>query len=93
MSEYPEYIERKAVMKIIDDRSLDTNNNAIDIIRSAVRKLPDADAVPVSHGHWAHLGGDEWCCSNCGFIIATEGSWEHPERKFCENCGAKIDEG
>ena len=55
----PEYIERKAVLKIIDDRSIDTNSNAIDIIRSAVHKLPAVDAAPVSHGHWVHLGEDE----------------------------------
>jgi hypothetical protein len=29
-----------------------------------------ADVAPVVHGRWAHLGGDEWCCSayceDCG---------------------------
>lgn len=31
-----------------------------------------ADVAPVVHGRWAHLGGDEWCCSACGFVITTE---------------------
>lgn len=44
-------------------------------------------------GRWAHLFGDEWCCTNCGFVISTEGSWEKPEKKFCEECGAKMMEG
>ena len=33
--------------------------DAIDIIKDA----PAADVAPVVHGRWAHLGGDEWCCS------------------------------
>ena len=40
---------------------------------------------------WVHLGGDEWCCSSCGNVIYTEGSWEKPEKKYCEECGAKMD--
>lgn len=50
-----------------------------------------ADVVPVVYGHWAHLGGDEWCCSACGFVINTEGSWDKPIKKYCEDCGAKMD--
>ena len=40
---------------------------------------------------WVHLGGDEWCCSSCGNVIHTEGSWEKPGKKYCEECGAKMD--
>ena len=46
-------------------------------------------------GKWVHLGGDEWCCDKCGFVITTEGSWEHPHdigAKYCQNCGAKTEE-
>lgn len=46
--------------------------------------------VPVVHGWWVHLGGDEWCCSACGFVITTEGSWDKPTKKYCEDCGAKM---
>ena len=56
-------------------------------------ELPTADVAPVVHGRWAHLGGDEWCCSVCGFVITTEGSWDKPTQKYCENCGAKMDGG
>lgn len=52
--------------------------------------IPDADVAPVD-GRWAHLGGDEWCCSACGFVISTEGSWDKPTKKYCENCGVKMD--
>ena len=54
---------------------------------------PAAYVAPVVHGRWAHLGGDEWCCSACGFVITTEGSWDKPTKKYCEDCGAKMDGG
>jgi hypothetical protein len=58
-----------------------------------VARFPVADVAPVVHGRWAHLGGDEWCCSACGFVITTEGSWDKPTKKYCEDCGAKMDGG
>ena len=58
-----------------------------------IETLPAADAAPVVHGRWAHLGGDEWCCSVCGFVLTTEGSWDKPTKKYCEDCGAKMDGG
>lgn len=58
-----------------------------------IEALPAADATQVVHGRWAHLGGDEWCCSACGFVITTEGSWDKPTKKYCEDCGAMMDGG
>ena len=58
-----------------------------------IEALPAADVAPVVHGRWAHLGGDEWCCPVCGFVITTEGSWDKPTKKYCEDCGAKMDGG
>ena len=58
-----------------------------------VSDAPAADVAPVVRGRWAHLGGDEWCCSACGFVITTEGSWDKPTKKYCEDCGAKMDGG
>lgn len=51
----------------------------------------DKDGRLVVHTRWAHLGGDEWCCPVCGFVITTEGSWDKPTKKYCEDCGAKMD--
>lgn len=56
-------------------------------------EIPTADVAPVVYGRWVHLGGDEWCCSACGFVISTEGSWEKPTKKYCEDCGAKMEGG
>ena len=47
-------------------------------------------------GEWKHIGGDEWCCSNCGHVVTTEGSWETPldiGDYHCSNCGAKMQKG
>lgn len=54
-------------------------------------EVPAADVAPVVYTRWAHLGGDEWCCPVCGFVITTEGSWDKPAKKYCEECGAKMD--
>ena len=51
------------------------------------------DVAPVVNGKWIHLGGDEWCCSACGFVITTEGSWDKPTKKYCEDCGTRMDGG
>ena len=58
-----------------------------------VSDAPAADVAPMVRTLWAHLGGDEWCCSACGFVITTEGSWDKPTKKYCEDCGAMMDGG
>ena len=68
-------------------------NGKFDCIMNENRCIDtDADVAPVVYGRWAHLGGDEWCCTVCGFVITTEGSWDKPTKKYCEDCGAKMDE-
>ena len=65
--------------------------NRQDII-DLINNQPTVDVVPMVHGRWVHLGGDEWCCSVCGFVITTEGSWDKPTKKYCEDCGAKMEQ-
>lgn len=60
-------------------------------IKQDVDAIPAADVCEVRRAKWAHLGGDEWCCSCCGFVKHTEGSWEKPSATYCEECGAKMD--
>ena len=95
-----EYIDREALIdfckKIIHDRWNETTapvswSHAYADFINDINNQPAADVAPVKHGHWSHLGGDEWCCSNCGQIVTTEGSWERPWQKFCPNCGARMD--
>ena len=58
--------------------------------QSLIDRQPTVEAVPVVHGEWRHIGGDEWCCSECGNVISTEGSWEKPTSNFCSDCGADM---
>lgn len=69
----------------------ETNDDYVE--KCDIDNMPTVDAVPVVHTRWAHLGGDEWCCPVCGFVITTDGSWDKPTKKYCEDCGAKMDGG
>ena len=57
--------------------------------KKEIKGIPSAE----KHGEWRHLKGDEWLCSNCGYVVWTEGSWEHPLERgkdYCEHCGAHM---
>ena len=95
-----EYIEREALIntckKIIRERWNETTvpvswSHAYADFIDDINNQPAADVAPVKHGYWSHLGGDEFCCTNCGHIVTTDGSWEHPWQNFCPNCGARMD--
>ena len=97
-----EYIEREALEIALNHRLsfLIAENSEYDHYTSGYEEAVDtvedfpsaADVAPVVHSRWAHIGGDEWCCPVCGFVITTEGSWDKPTQKYCENCGVKMDE-
>lgn len=59
-------------------------------LKHLIADFPAADVAKAVEGRWVHLGGDEWGCSSCGFVISTEGSWDSPRKKYCEECGAKM---
>nr|DAU78487.1 MAG TPA: DNA-directed RNA polymerase [Caudoviricetes sp.]DAV11937.1 MAG TPA: DNA-directed RNA polymerase [Caudoviricetes sp.] len=84
-----EYIDREEYC----EKHCRCSNEYCDKESCPIWKAPAADVAPVVHGRWAHLGGDEWCCPVCGFVITTEGSWDKPTQKYCEDCGAKMDGG
>lgn len=59
-------------------------------VNEILEKVPPTDRP---QGEWKHLKGDEWLCPECGHVIWTEGSWEHPLERgkfYCENCGARM---
>ena len=86
-----EYIEREtAIAKLTALEVTEPSATMIDAKR-LLAEMPAADVAPVVYGRWTHLGGDEWCCPVCGFVITTEGSWDKPTKKYCEDCGAKMD--
>lgn len=99
-----EYISRKAAIAYIREQSEECQKafeelggesgiyaDAYNDLAEDFYSIPAADVAPVVHGRWTHLGGDEWCCPVCGFVITTEGSWDKPTKKYCEDCGAKMD--
>ena len=59
-------------------------------VNNTINSIPSEKVKPIVYGEWAYLGGDEWCCTNCGNVIFTEGSWEEPTQKFCDECGADM---
>ena len=92
-----EYIEREALITKFKKMELGEHGLVerlfADGVYAVIAAFPAADVAPVVPGRWEHLGGDEWCCPVCGFVITTEGSWDKPTKKYCEDCGAKMDGG
>lgn len=92
-----EYIKRETALALVrpdapeDEKAAVTIATAKKLVRYIVHHTPAADVAPVVHAHWGHLGGDEWLCTACGFVITTEGSWDKPTKKYCEDCGARMD--
>lgn len=82
-----EYIDREEYC----EKHCRCSNEYCDKENCPIWKAPAVTGAPVVHGRWAHLGGDEWCCTVCGFVITTEGSWDKPTKKYCEDCGARMD--
>ena len=99
-----EYLDKEAFKKSVEERyckpckAEKKDHNGcwcracwVDDMLDEVECFQSADVAPVMHTRWAHLGGDEWWCPVCGFVITTDGSWDKPTQKYCENCGAKMD--
>lgn len=89
-----EYIDKHRLKEAIsaDSQSLRYFDAFLyDLIMMVIDEVPVEDVAHIARGKWAHVGGDEWCCTNCGFVITTEGGWEKPMKNFCENCGARMD--
>ena len=83
-------LERKKA-GVTNQRYTEGWNDCMMRVKSMVSTAPTIDIMPVVRGRWVHLSGDEWCCSACGFVITTEGSWDKPTKKYCEDCGAKTE--
>lgn len=88
-----EYINKDTAISKLTALEVTEPNATITDAKRMLADMPSADVVLVRYAKWTHLGGDEWCCSACGFVISTEGSWDKPTKKYCEDCGAKMDEG
>ena len=79
-------ISRQAAIDALDDVLVEDDSCKV-WFKLALKQLPSAERL----GRWEHLGGDEWFCTACAHVITTEGSWERPCQKYCEECGAKME--
>ena len=89
-----EHIERDAAIEMIWSKPDLTEDQKIALI-GRMQLIPAAKTERFEAGKWKHIRGDEWVCPSCGYIVTTEGSWEHPldrNKRFCENCGADMRE-
>ena len=87
-----EYIDRGTAIAKLTALEVTEPSATMTDAKRLLADMPAADVAPVVYGRWTHLGGDEWCCPVCGFVITTEGSWDNPTKKYCEDCGAKMQE-
>ena len=53
-----------------------------------IRKIPAADVVEVVHGKWIHDRNNLYGCNNC---LHRETMSHKEKKKYCPNCGAKMD--
>lgn len=95
-----EYIKKEDAIRIAmayipdDDGSCSKADRDPREMLDEIENWPAEDNVrEITRAHWEHVGGDEWCCSGCGNVVHTEGSWENPldvGDYFCHNCGADM---
>ena len=90
--------EAKAILEFFRDNIL----NNLWFPNKLRKRLPEALDLAIKalqerlQGKWIYIGGDEWCCSECGHVITTEGNWETPldrEKYHCTICGADMRKG
>lgn len=88
-----EYIKREAAIKAVEKAdytaiSSDADDCKADYLREIIESVPAADVVPVVHGEWVRLGGDEFGCTNCGSTISD---WDLPPQEYCYclKCGRR----
>ena len=83
-----------------DCAEYDTDNHCCHrwtkVIRQTVEEMKTDGYAPVRHGHWIDIDEQSYTwkirCSVCGHersMISTQGKYPN----YCENCGAKMDEG
>ncbi len=95
-----EYIEREAVLKIVD-RRVDLNAKTKPMFQELI-SLPAADVAPLVHGRWVYdknatdwgIGG--YVCSECKNknnnlpCNKVKSALMFSGARYCPNCGAKI---
>jgi hypothetical protein len=84
---------KETIIELRDNNGTATQQEVCQFLVNLMNVLEAQIEQERKKGKWVHLGGDEWCCSFCGHVIFTEGSWEHPLERgdlYCERCGAEM---
>ena len=91
-----EYIERE---ELLNNLKRFAPEHLTPLIVDLVQKQPTADVVGVRHGKWLYhecvssndgaISG--YSCSHCGAFVDEEFETGNFHKKFCGNCGAKMD--
>ena len=91
------YIELEVALALIrpdkpeDEKVTITIATAKKFVRSGLYRIPAADVAPVVHGRWI-ADGDFVICSQCEAEINQKNSLGMDNsKKYCPNCGAKMD--
>ena len=87
-----------ADVRLIDANALMKNIGKIPQLRGitygrmkkAVEETPTIDAVEVVHARWVHDINNLYGCSAC---LGRETMSHRKLKKYCPNCGAKMDGG
>ena len=96
-----EYIERKAVLKVVEKYGLTNGLNGFTLgrhtglavcIASEIVDIPAADVAPVVHGWWVtHYRSGTTVAE--GYVSTCCDMWNNRKSDYCPHCGAKMDGG
>lgn len=74
--------------KYIDMTQDDEMHHAMCTVAQGLKDLPAVNAVLVVHARWIHDINNLYGCSEC---MARETMSHKKLKKFCPNCGARMD--
>lgn len=97
----PEYIEREALLKEIDEECMPTNwtnseaeiqaDNDYALYRNVIEAQPAADVAEVRHGEWKYYFKENTLmCSECLYEHYV-GTYHQYATNYCPYCGVKMD--
>lgn len=92
-----EYIDKRDLLSIIDERNRNTCNGKLSCLqmKRMIEKIPEAEVAPVRHGHWIDCEDDYSSYVRCSECESEFTCWEADcaHTDFCPGCGADMRDG